>query len=256
MEKTTILLSDRELKYAKKQFRSAALQVRLLWPTFVFIALLGGFIIWMEELLVGSLLMLLGIAGAIFFKRYSDQSNFVVRKEAVLKKGSIRMSDGGSKSTEGAYGLFLGKQGLQTPDGLELFFEDLVREYKGKKVSVKLAVCDCTIKEKSYQVYTPLRIEDDFCIDEAIDYHGPHFLVLPTLLLYWNLFLFMILFGIGAWIAFVISGIFPNEFLQNVIFFLLLISFFILGSWGYSKIFPDKRQERLRRLLAGNRDFV
>ncbi len=247
MQATNQLLTDRERKYAKRRFRNVKFVVRGLWPVFIIVALSGLPLLLIDDetFWPGFGLTAFGILGAIFFKRYSKKTTFEMSPTLHVHRGILNLRLVGLAG-ERHHRLYLDDYLMETSDGLEFYMNDLVEKYQDQKVQVMMAVFEQKKDGKTYEHYTPLKVEKDLCIDSAIKNHGSRFLKKMTYKL--NLDISMFILIPFALTMFMILGIPALENINTGIFMtLLFIGWFFLYML-YLKLFPSNKMEIKEKL--------
>jgi len=239
MQSTNQLLTKRELKYATRRFKNNQFTVRGLWPAYLVITLVGVIIISIEDetFWIGIALILFGIIGAIFFRRFSKQTTFEIQRTVEIHIGKLNKRL--FTSLDGQYHrFFLDDYLMEIPDALESILFDLVEKYKDQKISVQFVVCKQKKDGKVYSHYTPLKIENEICIYSAVKNYGPQFLRKATFRLYFEFMMFILLIGV---LSVTISIVFEFFDLENpVLFLILLLSGTYFGYRMYTKFIPTK----------------
>lgn len=179
MRSTNQLLTDRELIYAKNQFKIIQYKNKLTWiipAVLACLGLLGFLLVDGQTLLFGIWMLVFAIIGVFFFIRKTYRTTFNILPTGQMMKGFLNFRFIGS-SEHGQNFLFIDKHKLETPDGLENYYSDLVKKYKNKMVNVTLAVLE-EKKGSEFQInhYSLLKIEHDYCIESAFKNHPKQFL--------------------------------------------------------------------------------
>ncbi len=173
MKKTSIKLTANELKYVKSQIKSST-QTNILFAT-MFIILSAGVLLLFVTKGLAYLFILIGILGLVivFYMVNSSHSTLVV---TLLKcTGYLSIRRVGWGKWRFPY-LHVDNILLITPDVLVSQMKAISKENEGEKVTVLLT--SFNVKDKMF--YIPVRIGNDFCIDQAIKKHGSFFLHFET----------------------------------------------------------------------------
>ena len=247
MQSTNQLLTERELKYANRRFKNNRFMVRGLWPAYLLVVLAGVPLVFVydESFWVGIGLILFGIIGAIFFRRFSKQTTFELVQTVEIHTGKLNKRIVGSGRYQ-HYRVFLDDYLLETPDGLEYYMTDLVEKYKGQKVEALLAVCEQTKNQNVHRHITPLKIEKDICIESAIKNHGTGFLRKAKYRLYFDITMAFILFSIVTMTIFFTLDSF--DIANTPLFIILFIPGLYFVFTLYFKLVPKNEIELKEKL--------
>ena len=251
MRSTNQPLTDQELIYAKKQFKSIQNKIRFPWifsGVLACLGLLGLFFADEQIFLFRALVIVFALIGIFFFIRKSYGTTFNILPEGQMYKGILSLRFIGS-AEHGQNFLFIDDHKLDIPFGLEKYCSDIVKKYKNQMVNVTLAVLE-EIKgaERKANHYSLLKIEHDFCIESAFKNHRTEFLKKISSQSYYSAILILLFFFCIPLLILFVLDFSDNLFLGPLVLLMVLVlSIVFLFN---EKLFPmDKEEMELKEIL-------
>jgi hypothetical protein len=253
MRSTNQPLTDRELIYAKNQFKIIQYKNKLTWiipAVLACLSLLGFLLVEGQTLLFGILMLAFAIIGVFFFIRKTYRTTFNLLPTGQMMKGILNLRFIGSREHGQNY-LFIDDHKLETPAGLENYCSDLVEKYKNQLVNVTLAVLE---EKKGPELkanhYSLLKIEHDFCIESAFKNHPTQFSKKLSTQTYFSIILILLFFFCVPLLI-----IFVLDFSDNLLLGPLVLSMILALSavlMLQQKFFPmddDTEEMELKEIL-------
>ncbi len=248
MTQTDKLITNREYLYCEKRFKNLKRIVYWLWSIYILIVLVSLPFIFLETPFFlkcfGFGLLFIGLAGAVYFKMSGYRTKFIIDEQRYFCQGNLKSE---TKYIAGKHinQYYINDNLLMIPSGIEMYWAELVDKYRHQIVSGQFGICRQTTKDKVIFFYTPLQLEDDLCIDQAIQKHGKNFLRSSEFGMYYYLAKFVSLPFLWFFICF---GIFDSLDLIGIMFFFLIPGWFAILLL-YPQYFPldnSKTVEKLR----------
>lgn len=246
MQSTNQLLTDREITYAKKWFEIHRVNKKNLWRVYLFIAFFGLPFLFTGDwfCLFGVFLSFTGFICAYFFKKESDRTTFEILPERQVYHGRLTQRYVGSPRY-GKYCLFVDDYKMTTPATLDKYLWELLEKYQNQTVKVLLAVCEIRTGDNSDRHYSPLKIENEVCIDSAIKNHGTGFLRKTTRRLYFEALIFILVGCIYFGGVVGLMNLFDLD--ESLIFFFILLM--LPGMYYYERKFIPRNNTDLKEKL-------
>lgn len=179
-----------EKKYAKQQFKVFYKVINWLWIIFLVIVLLGILFTFSDFPLLGIPFIFIGIFGAVFYKKNSTETK--INLQGVTYKHTGILNSKTIKVLRGYRTVYyLDHYTLVVPGALEDYLSHLEDKYYSIPVTMTFVALKITKQDKTEELYTPIVIENDLCINKTIEKYGTNFLIKDKLYLYGQIAVYM-----------------------------------------------------------------
>ena len=239
MQSTNQALTERELKYVKRQFYIKRDRNKNACPFFIFLSLMGlPFMLFGDEFYwFGIIISLICLATAYYYYLQNQQRTFKILPTKKILRGKLTQRFIGSPRT-GRYFLFINEFKILNPVGMEEYLWELIEKSQNPFVQVTLAVCEEAKSGKVEGHYALLKIENEICIDSALKNHGTDFLKKATRQIYFDILIFLIVICVYFGIVMSIMELFYFDDSLFTFFILLMLPGMYYYETVYRKFFP------------------
>jgi len=242
MNKQNRALTPIEYRYVKKQMAETRSLMKNLNLWYLFMVFMGILVIYLlgpiSSIAPGVLLVVVGLAGFIYYTLHSDPIKFGIENETVWLKGVINFQFVG----EGKYQFlcpFLSDKRLMCPEVVHSCFKAVVDKYEQEAIWTEVAICRYSRENEKETYYIPLRVADEICIQGALNKYGIRYYLLPSTLWTLKVLVGTLFVAVLSIPVHVFSKLFGRS-LEDIIFVITIIPTFLGGIWIAFKLLPDE----------------